>query len=213
MTAAGRTTPPTARRADVRSRLRSTGPVVIRPADGDDLEGVVAVGRAAWRETHATLYTPELIELFLDKWWTAGANAPAIRSGRTIVADRDGEIVGMASYGVTDGRFVVWKVYVHPDAQCSGIGGRLLEAVEERAAGHDAVYLTFTDGNTRAESFARTRGFVHDGREQQNGLPDVLWMRRGLGEATTEVSATDVSATDVPATDVPSATEDGDDRP
>lgn len=164
---------------------RDDGPVVIRPADGDDLDGVVAVGRAAWHETHASLYSPDVVELFLDKWWTPTANAPAIRADRTIVADRDGEIVGMASYGSGDGRFVVWKVYVHPDAQGEGIGARLLAAVEDRVAGYDAVYLAFTDGNEQAEAFTLARGFVHDSREEQSGLPDLVWMRHDLTDAAT----------------------------
>jgi len=156
------------------------GPVVVRPADGNDLEGVVAVGRAAWHRTYESLYPPELVELFIDKWWTPAANVPSIRAGRTLVADRDGEIVGMLSYGASDGRFIVWKIYVHPDAQGHGIGGRLLAAVEERALGHDAVYLSFTAGNDHAEAFALAHGFVHDSREEQNGLPDLVWMRRDL---------------------------------
>lgn len=166
--------------------MSADGPVVIRPADGDDLDGVVAVGRAAWKKTHATLFSPELVDLFLDKWWTPAANAPSIRADRTIVADRDGEIVGMVSYGSSAGRFVVWKIYVHPDAQGHGIGARLLEAAEERAAGHDAIHLAFTDGNEHAQAFALARGFVLDSREEQSGLPDLVWMRRDLREAVTE---------------------------
>lgn len=170
-------------------------PVVIRTADGNDLEGVVAVGRTAWRATYSSIFPPELLELFLDKWWTMDANVPAIRARRTVVADQGGKIVAMASYGIHQGRFVIWKIYVLPEAQGRGIGGLLLDAMYERARGEkDSVFLSFTDGNAAAYDFARLHGFVEDGREEQNGLPDLIWMRKDLVDGAKGDDAGDAGA-------------------
>lgn len=156
-------------------------PTVIRLADGNDLDGVVAVGRAAWTTINASLYPPELLELFLAKWWTKDACVPSILAGHTIVAERDGRIVGMASYGTHREQLIVWKIYVLEEVQGQGIGSRLLEALYERAAaGHDAVYLSFTDGNDSAYRFATSHGYVVDRREQQHDMPDLVWMRHDL---------------------------------
>ena len=59
------------------------GGIQVRLADGNDLEGVVAVGRTTWPITHGDLYGPDLVELFLAKWWTNDATIPAIRAGAT----------------------------------------------------------------------------------------------------------------------------------
>lgn len=174
------------------SRHRQRGPVVVRPADGNDLEGIVAVGRVTWPATYGSIFTKDLVEMFLAKWWTKDANVPAIRSGRAFVAEIDGRIVGMASHGVHEGCFVVWKLYVMPDHQGLGIGGLLLDAMCERAwPEHDGVLLPFSDGNASAYDFARTHGFLEDHREDQYGLPDLIWMRKPLsgpvnGETTQE---------------------------
>ena len=66
--------------------------IVVREADGNDLDAVVAVGRQTWPVTHAGLYAPELVDLFLAKWWTKDACIPAIRAGRTLVAEVEDEV-------------------------------------------------------------------------------------------------------------------------
>lgn len=153
-------------------------PVVVRLADGNDLDGVVAVGRTAWKTTYASLYPPELMELCLAKWWTKDANVPAIRARRTFVAEQNGRIIAMAAYGTHRSRLTIWKIYVLAEAQGQGIGGRLLEAIYEQAAlGHDSIYLSFSDGNASAYDFAASHGYVEDHREEQSGMPDLIWMR------------------------------------
>ena len=159
--------------------------IQVRLADGNDLAGVVAVGRTTWPITVGELYGPDLVELFLAKWWTNDATIPAIRAGRTLVAesldhlDEKGrpQIVGMAAYGAHEGTQVIWKLYVLPDWQGHGVGGMLLRAVLARI-GDQPIYMSFADGNRSAGDFARAYGFVEDHREEQTDMPDLVWMRR-----------------------------------
>ncbi len=157
--------------------------VRVREADGNDLEAVVAVGRRTWPVTYEHLYDPDLVELFLAKWWTKDACIPAIRAGRTLVAEIDDEVVGMAAYGRDDGVQVVWKLYVLPEWQGHGIGGRLLQALLHRI-GDEPTYLSFTNGSGSAAAFTRAYGFVEDHREHQSDMPDLVWMRRDPGTPT-----------------------------
>ncbi len=156
----------------------------MRPANGNDLDGIVEVGREAWPATYGSIFSEDLVQMFLAKWWTKDAQIPAIRAGRVFVAEAGDRIVGMASYGAHQGRFVVWKLYVRPEYQGHGIGGGLLEALYERAwPEYDGIALSFSDGNASAYDFARSHGFVEDYREDQGGLPDLIWMWRPITEA------------------------------
>ena len=159
--------------------------IVIRQADGNDLDGVVRVGRTVMRATNAQLVEPELVDLLADKFWTSDANTAAIRAGRTFVggAGADGrDIVAMASYGIQDGRVVIWKLYVLPDYEGLGLARRLVETIIERVEDDvDAVYLAIHDGSDGARAFADATGFIETEREEQAGMPQLIWLRRQVG--------------------------------
>lgn len=164
---------------------------VVRPANGDDLDGIVEVGRETWPATYGSIFSADLVQMFLDKWWTKDAQIPAIRGGRVCVAEEAGRIVGMTSYGIHQGRFVVWKLYVRPTYQGRGIGGGLLQALYQRAwPQYEGIALPFGDGNASAYDFARSHGFAEDYREDQGGLPDLIWMWRPLTVADVPATAT-----------------------
>lgn len=159
--------------------------VRVRPADGNDLDEVVEVGRAAWIAAHGALFEPELAELLLAKWWTKAAVVPTIRSGRTFVAQLGDDIVGTATHGSDEGRRVIWRLYVLPERRGLGAGRLLLDAVLDRVRElDDAAYLPFYEGTPGAAEFARRHGFVDDHRVSETMMPDVVWMRRDLTERT-----------------------------
>ena len=115
----------------------------------------------------------------LAKWWNEDATLPAIRAGRVTVAELDGEVVGIASVGPYENQLALWKLYVLPEHQGKAIGSALLESVLARATGDYAeIRLSYLDGNTSAEGFYRSKGFVETGRESGGGdLPDSVWMQ------------------------------------
>lgn len=84
-----------------------------------------------------------------------------------VVAERDGEIVGWISGHRppgTDDQLFVWQVAVDPSARGLGLGGRMLDALFDRAAGWGARVMTTTITADNAASwalftaFARRRG-------------------------------------------------------
>ncbi len=164
--------------------------VLIRTAVGDDLDAVVEIGHRTWPETFEPIAGREYVEMGLAKWWTADATIPAIRSGRTLVAEVDGRVVGMAVYGTHDDDLVLWKLYVLPEHHSRGIGHLLLDAVLARAAelGHRSLHVSVVDGNDRALRFYERHGFREFAREAGgSGLPDSIWVARDVepGEDTT----------------------------
>jgi GNAT superfamily N-acetyltransferase len=153
--------------------------LIIRAADGNDLVAVLEVGRRTWPVTYGPIAGEEYVAMGLAKWWTAGATIPAIRAGRVTVAEVDGTVVGIAVVGPHENHLVLWKLYVLPEHQGGGIGSALMESVVARARGeHSQIRLSYLDGNTSAETFYRSKGFVEISRESSgDGIPESVWMQ------------------------------------
>ncbi|MDQ2756616.1 MAG: GNAT family N-acetyltransferase [Actinomycetota bacterium] len=160
--------------------------LVVRPGVLDDMQAVLEVGHRTWPATYGPIAGPDYVAMGLAKWWTADSTEPALRSGRVLVAEVDGEVVGMSSMGLLDGRLVLWKLYVLPQAQGHGAGGALMRAVLAAASEtYDEIRLAYLDGNERAASFYRHYGFVEIERESGGtGIPDQVWLSRALVQPT-----------------------------
>lgn len=158
--------------------------LTVRPADGDDLLGVIEVGRATWPSTYGPIAGEDYVAMGLAKWWTADATIPAIRSGRATVAVRGEQIVGVSVVGPLADTMALWKLYVLPDHQGGGVGAALMRAAIDRATydGWKSMVLSYLDGNTGAAGFYERFGFEMYEREPGgSGVPDSIWVRRALG--------------------------------
>lgn len=168
-----------------RSGPKAGPDVVVRQATGDDLDAVVEVGRRTWPATYESIFEEGLVALFLEKKWTKQALIPSIRSGRTLVAEMAGRIVGMASYSPHEAALALWRLYVLPEAQGHGVGARLLREVMSHAgAVGRELHIPFTDGNAAAYRFATSHGFTRVRREPQGEMPDLVWMSRPEDDET-----------------------------
>jgi GNAT superfamily N-acetyltransferase len=164
----------------------------IRLADGDDLAGVLSLGHRTWLATYEPIAGPEYVAMGLAKWWTPDVVTTSIRQGRTIVAVDGGDVVGVATFGVQDGAFALWKLYVLPGHHGHGIGSRLMGAVVDRALelGHDRIVLSHIEGNRQAARFYAVHGFTETHRESGgSGLPVSVWMERRLTSPAVDSSA------------------------
>lgn len=157
--------------------------LLVRTAGGDDLEAVLSIGHRTWPLIHEPIAGLDYVAMGLAKWWTADVVTASIRQGRTLVAELQGTVVGMAAFGTQDDEFVMWKLYVLPEHHGRGVGSALMDAVVARAreAGHPRITVAYPDGNAYAERFHRAHGFVETHREPSgSGLPDTVWMVREL---------------------------------
>ncbi|MDZ5660508.1 GNAT family N-acetyltransferase [Nocardioides sp. S-58] len=172
--------------AETRERVADA---VLRPGTVEDIPALRALGEAVVPPTYGPI-DAAYAELMLDQWWTPERFADTLPRVRMLLAERDGQVVAMTSFGrlsashrdfphVTGDREVMWKLYVHPDHQGLGIGRRLLAEVEAMVEG-DELWLEVVDGNDQAFAFYRAHGFEEAERVGDREWPDDVWMRKSL---------------------------------
>jgi GNAT superfamily N-acetyltransferase len=138
---------------------------LVRPAVGTDAPAIHEVHRAAWLETYPPLVpVGEIEERFANRELRIARWIGIIANERTVVAERDGRVVGWAASGPGRGDdpprpTELEGIYLLAEAHGSGLGQELLDAV----IGGDPAYLWVAEGNDRAEAFYRRNGFARDG--------------------------------------------------
>ena len=176
----------------VEVRAQQGSDVILRSATVDDIPAFRALGEAVVPPTYGPI-DAAYAQRMLDEWWTPERFADTLPRVRMLVAERDGQVVAMSSFGrlsashrafphVTGDREVMWKLYVHPDHHGLGIGSRLLAEVESMVEG-DELWLEVVDGNDRAYDFYVSRGFREVERVTDRDWPDDIWLRKPLGGA------------------------------
>jgi GNAT superfamily N-acetyltransferase len=136
-----------------------------------------------WQETYRGLMSDAVLDdpglpAARERFWTAALTDERYRENRVAVAERDGELVGIAMSGPPLDVAAAWtrQLYVlnvYAADHGTGAGPALLEAVvdpEESAA------LWVADPNPRAQAFYRKHGFVADGTAQvEDGCGRSAW--------------------------------------
>lgn len=142
-----------------------------------------------WQETYrglmpdAVLDAPGLLAA-RQRFWTAALTDERYRRNRVAVAERDGELVGIAMSGPPLDAGATWArqlyvLYVHAADHGSGAGAALLEAVLDPGP---AAALWVADPNPRAQAFYRKHGFVADGTVQvEDGMREIRMVRAAQG--------------------------------
>lgn len=151
---------------------------LIRPASDGDLEDLVAIYNDVMRTT-ATIWREEPISVDERQQWLADAST----SGYPILVatDASGVLGFIASepfrswpgYGAT----YEHSIHVRRDARCGGVGGCLLDAMEQTLRAHGAHVMVAgidseNDGSLR---FHARAGFFETGRMPQVGRMRGSW--------------------------------------
>ncbi|WP_147820695.1 GNAT family N-acetyltransferase [Salidesulfovibrio onnuriiensis] len=86
------------------------------------------------------------------------------------LAEEDGRPVGVMQL---QGNYIA-ELWVHPDHQGKGVGGKLIQAAEEHAReqGHAHLTLCVYGCNTNAREFYRNKGFVLERMEASERVPE-----------------------------------------
>lgn len=158
------------------SELMSHDTIEIRQAAFADADEISVVVLRCLREANAQYYAPDVLTLIAENF--SVAKITARMADRTVlVATIDNAVVGTASLQGT----WVRSVFVSPDRQGTGIGRRLMHAIEELAGAQNIEQIT-VPSSINAEGFYRRLGFAHL-RDEFHGQERVILMMKSLVSA------------------------------
>ena len=144
--------------------------VRVRQARVEDAPGMARMHVQSWRETYRGVMADRVLDdpelpAYRERFWTAALSDERYRANRVAVAERDGEVVGIAMAGPPQDAGAQWGMhlyvlYVLAAEHGTGAGAALLDAV---IGPNEAAALWVADPNPRAQAFYRKHGFVADG--------------------------------------------------
>ena len=145
------------------------------PADAARVAQILLDSRAAHLPFVPMAHTPDEVRA-----WVAQVLVPG---GGVHLAEVDGEPRAMAALAVDNGVGWIEQLYAEPGFTGQGLGHALLQHLLAllHAAGAHPVRLWCFQANTGARRFYERHGFVAvaftDGRDNEEGCPDVLYER------------------------------------
>ena len=95
---------------------------VVRAAVPGDVASMCDFGEAHIRAHYAPLIGADAADAQVRDWWNEAQLAAAVEAGLVVVADADGQLVGVGQRGRNGDDHVVYKLYVHPHYRGGGIG-------------------------------------------------------------------------------------------
>lgn len=138
-----------------------------------------------WQETYRGLISDTVLDdpgflVARERFWNTALTDECFHENRVAVADRDGELVGIAMSGPPLDAGAAWArqlyvLYVIAVDHGTGAGPALLSAV---VTPQESVALWVADPNPRAQAFYRKHGFVADGSTQiERGVREIRMVR------------------------------------
>ena len=146
----------------------------VRPARAADASELADVYAGAWREAYSGIIPALTLEKMIVRrsapWWRE-----AVRKRAILVIEVGGAVVGYASFsilsgggapgrgapgGSSAGAAEIQELYLLPEYQGIGLGGRLFSAALKRIGGrgYSRVLVRALADNDRANAFYRRRG-------------------------------------------------------
>jgi GNAT superfamily N-acetyltransferase len=146
---------------------------------------MAAVNVRCWQETYRGLMTDTVLDdpgllTVRERFWRSAMTDERYRQNRVAVAERDGDLIGIAMSGPPLDAEPAWArqlyvLYVLTTDHGTGAGQALLKAVVDP---HESVALWVADPNPRAQAFYRKHGFIADGTAQvDGGLREIRMVR------------------------------------
>jgi GNAT superfamily N-acetyltransferase len=134
---------------------------VVRNAGHGDVAAICRFGEAHIRSHYAPLIGAQAADEQVRGWWNETHVGAAVAAGLLVVAEADGQLVGVGQRGRRGADHVVYKLYVHPQHRGRGLGPRLLAALTRQLpADADRLYIEHFAANDRAGAFYQREGFT-----------------------------------------------------
>ena len=169
--------------------------LIVRKAELRDGPGISRVCSDGWRDTYASIHTPEEIERVIGKYYSLERisneiGGPLEYDGADydwdgwLVAERgDGRVLGASGGGPTGERtWEVFVLYLDPNERRRGIGRALLNAMtnQARVRGASEQWVSVMYGNLRGIPFYEAMGFVTAHETDTLSGVKSLHMRRSI---------------------------------
>ena len=130
-------------------------------------------GRRTFEPHYAPLIGAAAADEQICRWWNETQIGAGVAERLLVVAEEDGQVVGVGQRGRRGADHVVYKLYVHPRYRGRGLGPRLIEALTRQLlADADRLYIEHFAANERAGAFYEREGFtVHRIEPSPTGNP------------------------------------------
>jgi ribosomal protein S18 acetylase RimI-like enzyme len=141
--------------------MRSGAEPVVRAGEPDDLAAICRFGEGHIPAHYTPLIGAAAADDQVRRWWNEAYLGAAVAQGVVVLAEVDGQLVGVGQRGRKGADHVVYKLYVHPEHRGRGFGPRLLDAlIEQLPADVDRLYIEQFAANERADAFYERLGFT-----------------------------------------------------
>jgi len=152
--------------------------VSVERATPEDAEGVFSVQRQTWLATYPNAEAGiteedirvriegehgELVPQKLERW-RSGIENPGDNRAVFVVRDNN-KVVGFVSPGIIDGQRRIGAIYVLPETQGKGVGGKLLKEALAWHGRDEDIFLHVATYNQNAIDFYKKNGFEETGKE------------------------------------------------
>jgi GNAT superfamily N-acetyltransferase len=169
---------------DSRPSKASRAELVVRDAEQDDVAAICRFGEAYIRSHYTPLIGAEAADQQVLRWWNETEIRAAVDRGFAVVAETEGQLVGVGQRGRRGADHVVYKLYVHPQHRGRGLGPRLLDAlIKQLPPNTSRLYVEHFTANDRAGSFYEREGFTVERIESgpaENPALGIVWRVRDL---------------------------------
>ncbi|MCO4273084.1 GNAT family N-acetyltransferase [Pseudarthrobacter sp. HLT3-5] len=164
----------------------------VRYARVDDAAEMARVNVRAWRETYRGVMADRVFDdpglpAARERFRTAMLSDERYRANNVAVAERGGEVIGIAMAGPLRSSESQWSthlyvLYVVAAEYGTGTGAALLDTV---VGPDDSAALWVADPNPRAKAFYRKHGFVADGTVNvEDGVREIRMVRISSGRGS-----------------------------
>lgn len=165
--------------APAESARRPSSTFEIAPATEQDIPAIQFAAAESWRATYQAIYSPDFIEAFIGRAYSAESLRRVIGSTQSVfvVAREEGSVVGFSHAGYGPRGAELYRIYLRPAWWGSGVGDLLLQRTEQwlRDEGYPGYGCFVHARNDVGRRFYVKHGFRHLAEHDEEGEHQFMW--------------------------------------